>query len=294
MNKNLVTYLSDYFLVMEAGKYFIYNEAILKSGKLIFSADNRSYRYGDGCFETMKITNGDIALSHYHFERFFSSLNTLKLKSATYFTHGYLTEQIKNLAAKNNHSHLARIRLTVFRNDNNPEENKDCSSSYTIQTWQLNEETLKFNKAGLITALFKDAKKTCDNFSHIKSNNYLPYTMASIWARENKLDDAFLLNSFNRIADASIANIFIVKNGKIKTPALNEGCIAGVMRRHLIKCIKEENIPFEEGLIETEDLPEAHEIFLTNAIRGIRWVKQFDKSNYSNELAKYLHEKFTG
>ena len=116
--------------------------------------------------------------------------------------------------------------------------------------------------------------------------------MAAIWAKENKLDDAFLLNSFNRIADASIANIFIVKNGKIKTPALSEGCIAGVMRRHLIKCIKEENIPFEETLIEAEELSEAHEIFLTNAVRGIRWVKQFDKSTYGNELAKYLHKKF--
>ena len=238
----------------------------------------------------MKIINGDIALSHYHFERLFSSLNTLKLKPATYFTHSYLSEQIKNLAAKNNHSHLARIRLTVFRNDDNLNENKDYSLSYIIQTWQLNEEVLKFNKAGLITGLYKDAKKTCDNFSHIKSNNYLPYAMAAIWAKENKLDDAFLLNSFNRIADASIANIFIVKNGKIKTPALSEGCIAGVMRRHLIKCIKEENIPFEETAIETEELSEAHEIFLTNAIRGIRWVKQFEKSNYTNELAKYLHK----
>ena len=83
-----------------------------------------------------------------------------------------------------------------------------------------------------------------------------------------------------------------MKDGKIKTPVLSEGCIAGVMRRHLIKCIREENIPFEETKIETEELLEAHEIFLTNAIRGIRWVKQFEKSNYNNELAKYLHSRF--
>lgn len=276
---------------MEEEQYFIYNGEFEKKGKPVFDIDNRSFRYGDGCFETIKLLNGNIVLSHYHFERLFSSLNALKLKPASYFTYSYLEEQIRNLVAKNNHSHLARIRLTVFRNDNDLNE-KDYSLNYIIQSWQLDEEVLKFNKTGLITGLYKDAKKVCDNFSHIKTNNYLPYVMAAIWAKENKLDDAFLLNSFNRVADASIANIFIVKNGKIKTPALNEGCIAGVMRRHLIKCIKEENIPFEETEVEIEELSEAHEIFLTNAIRGIRWVKKFGKSNYGNEVAKYLHKKF--
>jgi branched-chain amino acid aminotransferase len=236
------------------------------------------------------MVNRNIALSHYHFERLFSSLNILKLKPPSYFTHAYLSEEIKKLAAKNNHSHLARI-LTVVRSDDEFQE-RDDTCSYVIQTWQLNEEILKLNKTGLITGLYKDARKACDNFSHIKSNNYLPYVMAAIWAKENKLDEAFVLNNFNRIADASIANIFIVKNGKIKTPALSEGCIAGVMRRHLIKCIKEENIPCEETIIAHEELSDAHEIFLTNTVRGIRWVSQFDKSNYGNELAKYLHEKF--
>ena len=64
------------------------------------------------------------------------------------------------------------------------------------------------------------------------------------------------------------------------------------MRRHLIKCIQQENIPFEETQIEPQELLEADEIFLTNAIRGIQWVKQFENTNYKNQLARYLHEKF--
>jgi branched-chain amino acid aminotransferase len=50
---------------------------MLESDKAVISFDNRSFRYGDGCFETMKMMNGDIALSHYHFERLFSSLYLL-------------------------------------------------------------------------------------------------------------------------------------------------------------------------------------------------------------------------
>jgi len=238
------------------------------------------------------MVNANIALSHYHFERLFSSLNILKLKPEPFFTHTYLTEQIKQITQKNNHQRLARIRLTAFRGDGNVYDADNYSLNYIIQTWQLDDEVITLNKNGLITGLYKDARKTIDAFSHIKSNNYLPYLMAAIWSKENGLNDAFVLNSFNRIADATIANIFVVKNGAIKTPGLSEGCIAGVMRRHLIKCIQQANIPFEETQIEPEELFEANEIFLTNAIRGIRWVKQFEKSNYTNQLAKYLHEKF--
>lgn len=269
----------------------MHNGKTLKTGDLIMSPDNRSFRYGDGCFETIKLINGDIALSHYHFERLFSSLQTLKFNLPAYFTHSYVADQIKNLAIKNNHQTSARVRVTLFGSDNNLYEDDARVPGFIIQTWQLNT-VLKLNKNGLITGVYKDARKACDNFSHIKSNNYLPYVMAAVWAKENKLHDAFILNSFNRIADATIANIFIVKNGKIKTPALTEGCVAGVMRRHLIKCIKQENIPFEETTIEADEIYEANEILLTNAIRGIQWVKQCDKHNYGNELGRYLYGKF--
>lgn len=277
---------------MENGNYFCYNGKILKTGKLILSADNRSFRYGDGFFETIKMVNGNIALKDYHFERLFSSLQILKFKQPSYFNDDYISEQIKNLAIKNNHLQLARIRITIFGGETALYEDDKRKPNYIIQSWQLNPETLKLNENGLVTDIYKDARKSCDAFSHIKSNNYLPYVMAAIWTKENKLNDVFLLNNYNRISDATIANIFIVKNGKIKTPALSEGCIAGVMRRHLIKCIHHENIPFEEGQIEAKELMEAHEIFLTNSIRGIRWVKQCSNSNYTNQLAKYLSEKF--
>ena len=94
--------------------------------------------------------------------------------------------------------------------------------------------------------------------------------MAALWAKENKMDDAIILNNYNRIAEATIANIIFSKNGKIKTPALSEGCINGVMRRYLVNCIQKENIPFEEGKIEADEIAEANELFVTNAMNGIK------------------------
>jgi branched-chain amino acid aminotransferase len=92
---------------------------------------------------------------------------------------------------------------------------------------------------------FTKARKACHEFYHIKKKKFLTNKMGALWARQNKLDEAVILNNYNRVADATIANIFLVKDGKIETPALSEGCIGGVMRRYLIDCIKKEGLPFE-------------------------------------------------
>ena len=104
---------------MENGKYFCFNENIFKTGKAVLTADNRSFRFGDGFFETMKVIDENIPLSEYHFERLFTSLQLLKFEIPAYFTAAYLSDKIKNIVLKNNHAKLARIRLTIFRGDGN-------------------------------------------------------------------------------------------------------------------------------------------------------------------------------
>lgn len=277
---------------MQTAGFLNQNGKILKAGKPLISPDNRSFRYGDGCFETIKMMHGKIILENYHFERLFSSIETLQFERPAYFKAAYLKELIVELAKKNNHQKLARIRLMIFRGNGGLYDAENHFPNYLIQTYELNPANNELNENGLVVDIYKHSKKVCDDFSHIKSNNYLPYVMAAIWAKQNKLNDAILLNSHNHIADATIANIFIVKDGIIKTPAITEGCVGGVMRRHLLKCFSEENIPVEETKIKPDELSQASEIFLSNGISGIRWVKQLAETNYKNTLSKMLHQKF--
>lgn len=258
----------------------------------MISPNNRSFRYGDGCFETIKMIRGKIILEDYHFERLFSSIERLQFEKPAFLTLHYLREQLIELAKKNYHDKLARVRLMVFRGDGGLYDAENHFPNYLIQTWALNPANNELNKNGLVIDIYKDARKVCDQFSHIKSNNFLSYAMAALWAKKHQLNDALLLNPYENIADATIANVFIVKDGMVKTPALTEGPIAGNMRRHLLKCMREENIPVEETQISAEDILQASGIFLTNAIYGIRWVKQVGESNYPNTLAESFHKKF--
>lgn len=277
---------------MGGANFLFYNGKLSKTGKALISPDNRSFRYGDGFFETMKMVNGKIQLADYHFERLFASLDLLQFQQPVYFTPAYLMDQVEILAKKNYHHKLARIRLTIFRGEGGLYDVSNHFPHHLVQTWELNPANNSLNENGLMIGIYKDARKVCDRFSTIKSNNYLSCVMAALWARQQKLNDAVLLNPYDRIADATIANVFMVKDGLIKTPALTEGAVNGVMRRHLLHSLREENMPVEETQLQAENLLQASEVFLTNAIYGIKWVKQLGEIGYTNQLSSLLHRKF--
>jgi branched-subunit amino acid aminotransferase/4-amino-4-deoxychorismate lyase len=270
----------------------IYNGKLLDAETAIVSSKSRGLRYGDGCFETMKMKDGRIILYELHFERLFSSLELLGFELPMHFSSDNFKNEVEELAGKNRHKKHGRIRLTFFRGDGGLYGAENNLPNYVIETWKLEDEVGLFNENGLVTGIFKDARKAADNFSHIKANSFMPYILAANWAKKNRLNDALLLNSYDKIADATIANVFIVKDGVIKTPALTEGCIGGVMRRFLINCCKKEGLPIEETSLSVDDVAEASEIFLTNAIRRIQWVKQVGKDNYSFSVSKLLYDKF--
>lgn len=275
---------------MREGDFLFYDGQILRSDKLLISPNNRSYRYGDGCFETIKVLHGKIMLADYHFERLFSSLETLHFKKPGYHSAGWLEKQILSVVEKNGHAKRARVRVTVTRGDGGIYDEQNHYPYFLIQSWPLQPATQVLNENGLVIDIYKDARKTADLFSSIKSNNYLPYLMGALWAKEHHLNDAIMLNPDNRVADATIANVFIVKDGSIKTPALTEGPVNGVMRRYLLHLLRKENIPVEEGMITVDELLEASELFLTNAIHGIKWVKQLGNSHYTNATAIRLYK----
>ncbi|MBO9571258.1 MAG: aminotransferase class IV [Chitinophagaceae bacterium] len=260
-----------------------FNGRFIKENTPIVTAGNRGLRYGDGLFETMRFENGDIKLKDLHYQRLTHGLATLKIKLPAFVTGAHLQQEILNLVEKNNIKGAARIRLMIFRGDGGLYE-IDAPAEYTIQVWKLPEAKQEFNENGLVIGLYDKAMKSCDHLSNIKSNNYLPYAMAAIHAKENKWNDCALINTYGRICDASIANIFWVKNGNVFTPPLTEGCVAGVMRRYLL-----DNRTIKEQLCEVADLQQADEVFLTNAVAGIRWVQEFNGTFFKNNISRELY-----
>ncbi len=269
-------------------RIFVFNGQICKEGDKVITADNRSFRYGDGLFETMRVIDGSIALAEYHFERLFAGISKLRFEPPTHFTPIYLAEEILSICKKNKVENAARIRLMVFRGNGGLYDPEDLKPNYLIQTWPLDQPGFCWNENGLVVDIYPSAKKSCDDFAELKSNNFLPYIMAALYAKQNRFDDSLVMNQYGRIADATIANLFAVKDGSIYTPPLSEGCVAGVMRRFLLEDIATEGHTIKESQFHVNDLLEADELFLTNAVQGIRWVRQFRNKTYINNMGLNL------
>ena len=266
------------------GKFFSADEPVLL-------ASNRGYRYGDGLFETMKVQQGNILLADYHFERLYTGIAMLQFEMPRLFLRQRTEDEILHLCKKNKCEQLGRVRLSVFRG-NGGLYDEEKALQYLIECWPLNESVSKLNENGLVIDIYSEAEKSCDKFSNLKSANFLPYSMAALYAKEKKVNDCLVLNSTGSIADSTIANHFVIKNGIIVTPGLDEGCVNGVMRRHLLKEMQNAGYDTREVTVSVNDLANADEVFLTNAINGIRWVRQFRDKLYTNIKTTEIYNRF--
>ena len=268
--------------------FFIYNNKVYPANFAVISSGNRSLRYGDGLFETMKMVKGTIINKNFHFERLFNGLSLLQFEIPKAFNAPFLEKKIQEIAARNKHHNVTRIRLMVFRGNGGIFDPENLLPNYIIETSSLPYQN-QLNKKGLVVDVFPDAGKSCDLFSNLKSNNYLPYVMAGLFAKKNKLNDSIVLNSFERICDSAIANIFIVDDNNIYTPPLSEGCVAGIMRRWMLEKFELKNYHVIEKKLSVHDVFNADEFFLTNSIYHVRWVKKFRDKNYSNKKIKEIY-----
>ncbi len=268
-----------------------FNGKILPEDSKIIGANNRGFRYGDGLFETMKLQQGEIRLFDLHMDRLFKGLAILKFDIPTLFTKELILESIIQLSRKNKLEQSGRVRLNVFRGPGGLYDPKNLHPNYLIEVLPLPDHYLHLNENGLVVDIYPDAHKTCDIFSNSKTNNYLPYVMAALHAKQSKLNDCFVLNQHDRICDATIANIFWIKDSVIYTPPLSEGCVAGVMRNFLMNRLLEAGYKTLESILDVEELDNAQEVFLTNASYGIRWIKQFRNTTYSNSLTQRIYKE---
>lgn len=283
---------------------------VLPASQGILTADNRGFRYGDGLFETMLAGEGRIRLWPYHFERLLSGMRMLRFESTAQFTSS-IERQIIELCHVNGHAGVtgsgggkgfveagdvagashSRVRLTVFRGDGNLTDRIDSFPHYIIQSSPWPAGPTGWNVEGLVIDIFADGRKACDAYAKLKSNNYLLYSLAAMYGRERGLDDCLVLNSHGRLADSTIANLFYIKDHRFYTPPLSEGCVAGVMRRYLLEALPRAGYSVQEQPVSPEELAGVDEVFLTNALRGIRWVRSFRDTTYGNRLAAAVHQQ---
>lgn len=272
-------------------KYYCHNGEFYLSEEKSISHKNRAFAYGDALFETIHCLGTIPQFFQNHWLRLTQGMDILKMNADKDFTKGNLELYIGKLLNKNRTFKGARIRLTVFRDEGGlytPERN---SISWLIESSVLETEKFVLNHKGLHIDIFDGVHKPVNILSNLKTNNALVFVLAGIHRKENNLDDCLILNQYGRITESISSNVFLLVDQKLITPPLSEGCIAGTMRYNIHTLAQQMGYVIEERAILEKYLIEAEEIFLTNAIQGIRWVAAYKDRRYFNFVARKLVNK---
>lgn len=246
--------------------------------------DNRAFRYGYGLFETLLVKNGTIQLAAYHWERLFAGAKALYFDIPKLMTADWLSSEVLRTVKKNGLDKLCRVRLQLYAGNGGMMEEQTPRSCYIIECFPLEEQTTMLNEIGLVLGIAEGLQKSGDALANYKTTNALVYAIAAQQAKANKWNDALVCNTSGNIIESAIANIFWIDNGQIHTPPLAEGCVAGVMRRYIMS-----KIDVIEQPLTNEMLIAADEVFLTNAVRAIKWVSTVGEASYSSSIVHKLY-----
>jgi len=268
-----------------------YNGDFYSEDTALFTADNRAFRYGDSLFETIHCNGTQIQFFDEHIERLKLGMNQLHMEIPDNFPE-IIEQNIKSLITKNKSFLGTRIRLSIFRNSGGLYTPKTNRISYLIESSKLEEPQYFLNKKGLKIGLFDTYKKTSNSLSGFKTGNSLPFILAGLHKSEKKWDDCLLINERQNLVESVSSNLFVVKDGILFTPSLESGAVNGIMREQIIQIALDLGITvYDDCIMKPEQLMEADEIFLSNAIVGIRWVVAYGERRYFNRSAKVLIEE---
>lgn len=276
---------------MAESPYINFNGSIVNADNPVLLHTNRAFRYGDALFETIRLMNGEILFLDKHLARLKHGMELLSMNWNDEFSFHHLHLLIRHLDQVNNLKGNGRIRIEVFRKDGGYYTPSTNDVNYIIEAEELKEASYLLNDTGLRVDLFSEIAKPTNKLSGIKSSNALLFIMAGLNMKKRGFDEMVILNTEGNLSESVSSNIFLLLNGELCTPSLDQGCVAGVMRERVIELMKAKGKKCLEKKLTLNDLLHADEVFLTNTIDGIRWIAAIRNKRYFNNFSRTLVSK---
>ena len=243
----------------------------------------RACTYGDGVFESIRMFSSTVPLWKYHYDRLMRSLHKLSITLPDITGPDALLNEIYKTASGH-----ARIRLMACRKPGGLYLPEQSDGLFLISASPSADVSFPVHETGLSVSLSTKIQVPVDYFSGIKSLSAQRYVNAAMEARDRNLDDVILINSLENVCESSTSNIFWIKNNQYFTIPGGEGQVHGVFQDFLRETMCKSGISVTEKPCTFASLLQAEEILLTNAVSGIRWIRQLDGTLKTGSTARLL------
>ncbi len=266
----------------------------LKNAKV--SILDRGFCYGDGLFETMRAFNGKVFRSNQHLERLFRSLPLIFIDLP--MTLNEVNSVVKETLGRNKFKN-AIIRLTVTRGINEPSFQIDQEVAPTLvihaRPHQPPQKSI-YRKGINISLISMQAPVLLGVNQSLKSCNYLSNILLFKFSQLQGSMEGIIVDPILGVTEGATSNLFIVKDGILKTPASNNSVLEGITRQVVLEIAMNHKIPVSKKLLVSEDIYNADEVFITNSGIDIVPVVRVDDKPIGNKkpgiLTNFLRDEF--
>ncbi|KUJ74969.1 branched-chain amino acid aminotransferase [Thiomicrospira sp. XS5] len=240
------------------------NQAIKPVSQAGVALTDHGLLYGDGVFEGIRFYHRVPFLLTEHLERLFQSAKAICLELP--YSMDDLHQACRDVIAQNDLTD-GYLRLVVTRGSG--ALGLDPSRCETPTVFILCDELKVMRdsaQSGLKLIVAATRRMPLDVFdSQIKTLNYMNNILAKIEANQAGADDALLLNTQGRVAEASAANVFLVEKGKLASPPSSECALNGITRRFILELAASVGIECVERPLSLYDVYQADEVFLSGS-----------------------------
>lgn len=232
--------------------------------------------YGDGVFEGIRIYNRRIFRLQAHLRRLYDSARAIALTIPVDLSE--LTAIVEE-AARRNRKADAYIRLLVTRGVGplgiDPHTCPRASVIVIVTDVSVFPADLYEHGIRVVTAPTRQL--AADVFdARIKSLNYLKNVLGKLDAHNAGAHEAILLNQNGFIAECTADNLFVVRDGRLQTPAAHDGALAGITRAAVLDLATKQGITAAEARLGRFDVYTADECFVTGTGAEIMHVREAD------------------
>lgn len=232
--------------------------------------------YGDGVFEGIRVYGGKVFLLEDHIDRLYESAAAIRLQIP--MAPAELTRATRDTVAANGLDD-GYVRLVVTRGAGtlglDPRRTANpqiiiIADTITLYPGEVYEQGLKLITASTI----RNHPQALS--ARIKSLNYLNNILAKIEGTDADCVEALMVNHLGHVAECTGDNIFIVKNGVLKTPSADSGILEGITRNCVIRLAREAGVEVRETTLIRHDIYVADECFLTGTAAEVVPVISLD------------------
>jgi branched-chain amino acid aminotransferase len=245
------------------------------------SVADRGFQLGDGVFETLRARAGRSVELAEHVARLRHSLEMLQIDPGRDLA-PWLESAIAELLAAEGLAGPdgdAAVRITISRGTPHGRgvlPTEGTHPTVAVQAWPVEPPPAAYLADGLRVIVSSIRRDPEHPLSAAKSTSRAESVFARLEAQQAGADDAIYLTLDGYLSEATSANLFVVRDGELATPALTCAILPGTTRAWLLGWAARVGLRPAEGLLTTRDLVEADEAFVSSSVAGVLPVTRFE------------------